>query len=158
MDKLIVLSAQYIIFISAITAVITTVFSKKTIRNNIIKLAILSFIIAFLVTFIAGMSYYNARPFVVENIEPLFPHKADNGFPSDHTLITLLLSSTVFVFRHKPGIILGILGVLTGVFRVLSNVHYPIDIIGSIIIALLATYIAWLILRRFDKNFKTPPE
>ena len=157
MNALVIFLAQYLVIVSGLIAVIAAVFSEKTVRNNIIKLAILSFVIAFLVAFVAGALYYDPRPFAAGNIEPLFPHQADNGFPSDHTLIAMVISSTVFVFRRKLGIVLGILGILVGISRVLSHVHHPIDIVGSVFIAIVATYIAWLVLRKVDKSFRNYP-
>ena len=152
MDTLIVVGAKYLIYVIAFSAVIATLLSVRAVRCNIIKLALLSFPIAFLVSVIAGHLFYDTRPFVVEQIEPLIPHAADNGFPSDHTLFAMVAAATIFVYNRKLGMLLGILSVLVGVSRVMAKVHYPIDIVGSIAIAIAATCLAWIILKTLRKN------
>jgi undecaprenyl-diphosphatase len=151
-DTLIVVGAKYVIFIIAVLAIIATLFSERTVRCNIIKLALLSFPIAFLASVIAGHLFYDTRPFVAEQSKPLISHAADNGFPSDHTLYAMVAAATIFVYGRKLGLFLGILGVLVGVFRVMAKLHYPIDIAGSIAIAIVATSLAWLILKTLRNN------
>lgn len=147
MDTLIVIGAKYVIIAVGLLALIATLLSGRIVRCNIIKLAFLSFPIAFLLSLIAGHLYYHTQPFVVEHIEPLIPHEADNGFPSDHTLFATVAATTLFVYRRKLGVFLGILAILIGVSRVVAKIHYPIDIIGSIMIAMAATVLAWIIIR-----------
>ena len=142
MDTLIVIGAKYTIIAVGLLAIIATLLSEKPTRWNIIKLALLSFPIAFLLALIAGCLYYDTRPFVVESIEPLIPHAADNGFPSNHTLYAMVAATTLYAHRRKLGIFLGILAILIGVSRIMADVHYPIDIIGAIIIAMAATGLA----------------
>lgn len=148
MDTLIVIGSKYVIIAVGLLAFIATLLSERTMRCNIIKLALLSFPMAFLLALIAGHLYYDTRPFVVEHIEPLIPHAANNGFPSDHTLYAMVAATTLFIHRRKLGVFLGILAILIGVSRVMANVHYPIDIVGSIMIAIAATGLAWIIIRK----------
>jgi undecaprenyl-diphosphatase len=154
---LIDVTGQYLIIIVGLIAILVTVFSEKAIRWSIIKLAVLSLGIAFLIAYIAGMLYYDARPFVVEHIEPLISHQPDNGFPSDHTLAAMVTAAVIFVYRRKLGILLGVLGIGVGIARIAAQLHYPIDIIGSILIAVIATFCAWLILKKLDRRFKRSP-
>lgn len=157
MTILIVVIARYLVIIVGLIAVVATIFSEKAVRNNIIKLAILSLFFAFLIAYIAGIFYYDTRPFVVEHTEPLIPHQPDNGFPSNHTLASMVTATTIFVYRRKLGILLGVLGVLVGIARIMAWLHYPIDIVGSIIIAIVATYCAWMILKKLDRRFRHSP-
>ncbi len=154
MTMLTIGTAQYLVIIVGLIVAIVTLLSEKPVRRNMIKLAILSFLIAFLIAFVAGIFYYDPRPFVVEHIDPLIPHQPDNGFPSDHTLIAMVMAATVFVFRRKLGILLGVLGILVGISRVVAEVHHPIDIVGSIVIAIMATYSAWMISNKLDRISK----
>lgn len=152
MHTLIVVGAKYLIYIIAFLAVIATLLSEKTMRNSIVKLALLSFPIAFLIAFIGGLLFYDTRPFVAEHIEPLIPHGADNGFPSDHTLFAMVAAATIFVYNRKLGVLLGILGVLIGVSRVMAKLHHPVDIAGSVVIAIAATGFALIILKTLRKS------
>ncbi len=79
---------------------------------------------------------------MVEHVQPLITHAADNGFPSDHTLLTMTIASILFLYNKRLGIVLAILAVIVGYSRVLAKVHHPVDIFGSIVIAIIATYIS----------------
>jgi len=154
MTVLITITAQYLIFVVVLIAIIVALLSEKKVRWSIIKLALLSFGLAFLIAYIAGLLYYNDRPFVVEHIEPLISHQPDNGFPSDHTLAAMTAAAVIFVYRRKLGILLGVLGLLVGIARIMAHLHYPVDIVASVFIAVIATFCAWLILKKFDRRFK----
>ena len=41
---------------------------------------------------LGGHFYYDTRPFVRDHVKPLFAHAPDNGFPSDHALLTSFLA------------------------------------------------------------------
>lgn len=92
------------------------------------------------------------RPFVVKHITPLVAHAADNGFPSDHTLLTMTIASIVFVYNKKLGIILGAISLCVGLARVFAQIHHLEDIIGSIIIAIGSTYVAYIVLPHILKK------
>jgi len=152
MDTLIIIGAKYLAFVVAFLAIAATLLSQKRIRNNIVKLAILSFAIAFLLAFIGEHFFFDSRPFVVEHVKPLIPHQPDNGFPSDHALAAMVAAAAVFVYHRKVGVLLGILAILVGVSRVMARVHYPVDIVGSFAFATFAVYISWIVLRRINRE------
>jgi membrane-associated phospholipid phosphatase len=152
MDILTAFIAQYLIYFVATAAIIITAVSGRDVRNKIIRLAIFSFIIAFILGLIAGSLYYNPRPFVVEPVQPLFPYQPNNGFPSEHTLVAMVIAGAIFAYRQKSGILLVILGILIGVSRVIANVHHPVDIIGGVAVAVVSTGIAWMILKRLERS------
>lgn len=156
MDTLIIIGAKYLIYAIVFIALAATLLSERTIRNNIVKLALFSFPIALLMAFIGGLLFYDTRPFVAENIEPLILHEADNGFPSHHTLLAMTTAATIFIYIRRLGILLGILGILVGVSRVLADIHYPTDIVASIAIAVASTFIAWALLVKLFEKIKAP--
>lgn len=148
MDSLVIFAAKYLLFIMGSIFVIVTLVSKRAVRNSILKLAVFAFPLAYIMALIAGSLFYDTRPFVVEHVQPLIPHQPDNGFPSDHTLFAMVAAATVFVYRRKLGALLVVLGILVGVSRVIAKVHHPVDIVGSIAIAIAATSIAWILIRK----------
>lgn len=102
-------------------------------------------VIGLALIFIGGRIYDDPRPFVVEHIKPMFPHPADNGFPSDHTALTMVIAGAVWLYRKWLGYVLALLSVLVGTARVLAHVHHTVDIAGAIVIAWVAVAIAaWL--------------
>lgn len=79
--------------------------------------------------------YYDTRPFVALQRAPLLPHAADNGFPSDHTTLTMLAALVTLPYSRRTGYLLVACSLLIGAARVASLVHSPIDIAGSVAIA-----------------------
>ncbi len=106
--------------------------------------AISSGLLAYVIGLIGGWLYFDPRPFVVEHFIPLVLHIPDNGFPSDHVLLTAVIAMIGMKWNRKLGIALWILALLIAVARVYVGVHYPIDVIGSIAIAIFA---AWAVTR-----------
>jgi len=92
---------------------------------------------------IIGLFYFHSRPFMDNLGVTLLEHKAENSFPSDHT--TFLFAISLMLIFFKPtrmlGIISTIFAIYCGIARVYSGVHYPLDIIGALIIAIISIFV-----------------
>src|SRR5665647_1758410 len=131
MDSLISLVAQYAIILSLVIAVAVWLRLSRQQKWE------------FAVTVVVGSAvYFDQRPFVTEHIAPLFPHAADNGFPSDHTLLSMLLAMCVLFYRWRWGVVLVAITLALGVARVEAHVHHPIDILGAVVFAAVAALLA----------------
>jgi membrane-associated phospholipid phosphatase len=93
-------------------------------------------------TKLAGTLYYDPRPFVAHHLTPLITHVADNGFPSDHTVLTMIAALTIFQVSRLWGIALIIASLLVGGARVAARIHSPIDILAAVVIAIGAVLAA----------------
>ena len=148
MNTLIVLTAKYLYLIIIFIAVIVFLKADKQDKIKLIKLAVIAGPLALIMVFISSHLFYNTRPFIVQNITPLLPHSPDNGFPSDHTLISMLVALSIYQIKKKVGILLIILAIIVGTSRVLAHIHYPVDILGSISIAMIAIGVALFVLKK----------
>lgn len=155
MRGLIIFTAQYLYLAILAIAVVAVVFAKRDARNDLIKLSAISLPFAFIVGKVLNHIIASPRPFVVENVSPLFLHGTDNGFPSDHTLLAITVAAIILTYNRKLGIALGILGLLVGTARVLAKVHHPIDIIGSAIIAFTCVYLSQQLLSPAFKSIRS---
>lgn len=139
MDTIIIFGAKYLIFITvALAAAIFFTLSREN-QKKLILLASISLPLTYLLALLARYLYENPRPFVVEHFTPLITHAADNGFPSDHALLLAAIASVFHPFTRRGSYALWILTLAVGASRVYAGVHHPIDIIGSIGIALAVT-------------------
>lgn len=154
MNLLIIFVAKYLFLASIIIFLYDLWKLQPKIRKKFLIFSIIAFPLSYITAKISGHFIHDPRPFVVEHIKPLIPHIADNGFPSDHMLLTMTIAAVVFVYNRKLGIILTIIAICIGAARVLARTHHVEDIIGSTVIAILATYAAYLILPFFLKYFK----
>jgi len=97
---------------------------------------------AILLARIAAQFISNPRPYIVAHTVPLMPVSADNGFPSDHTLLVAALTATVYgIDRRWIGpLAAGTLLVALG--RLAVGAHHTVDVVGSVVIVLLAAIVA----------------
>lgn len=141
--------AKYLYLFVILLAVVYAFLQPRETQKKMIILAIIALPVIYIVAKIAGHFFYDPRPFVTLHIKPLISHAADNGFPSDHTLISAAFASILFVFNKKWGLAAFVLAILVGIARIYVHVHSPIDILGSIIISIVVTAGIVLVLRKF---------
>ncbi len=150
-DKLIMIIADYLPLILVLTIIILWFRKKKTSGKSIEKnhykqislLSLYSAIIGLLLNKIISTLYYHPRPFVNNKVLLLIKHSADSSFPSDHTtlMLSIALMLIYFTTTRRTGIILTITALIGGIARIYVGVHYPLDIIGSIITSTIASTI-----------------
>lgn len=156
MNILIVFVAKYVFLISIFIFLLFSLylwFYQRKIFLSFFTLSIISFPLAYVTAKIFSHFIYDPRPFVSEHVKPLISHVADNGFPSDHMLLTMTIATIVFVYNKKLGILLAIIAIGVGTARVFANVHHIEDIVGSAVIAIATTYITLLMLPSVKKRF-----
>lgn len=153
LDGIIIFSAKYLYLLSIVVYLFYLWKVDKKIRLKLIKLTIFSFPLIWLIAKVSSFFISDPRPFVLEHIKPLISHAADNGFPSDHTLLTMAIASVVFAYNRKLGAFLFFVALLVGTSRILARIHHPLDIVGSTGIAIGVTGIIFFARRNtFVKN------
>lgn len=142
MNSTIVFVAKYFLFASlGVTGIFWLRCGRDT-RVDLLIRGVLGGLLALALARLAGHLYYDPRPFVTQHVTPLFPHAADNGFPSDHALLTSFLGFTVLAYSKKVGGLLLLIAVAVGAARVAAHVHSPIDIVGSFVFSAIAAFVA----------------
>ena len=146
MDWLIVFLANYLILVIGLLAVFVGYKTGK--RREFILTVVMAGILALDLVAIAGALYYNPRPFVSQNIEPLISHGPDNGFPSQHTVVAATLTAIIYFYGRRLVLAAFILTLLVGAGRVWAHVHSWIDILGGLAVGAVAGY-AGFVLAKF---------
>ena len=136
-------------------AVVYFLMQSRPRQKRMLIFAALVLPLVYIVSLIGGALYDDPRPFVVGHFTPLIPHKPSNGFPSDHVLWSAATAAIIFPNNKYLSLILWLLAVLVGASRVYVGVHHPIDILGSIAMAVVVTSIVYLIITRMKlfRNF-----
>lgn len=98
--------------------------------------AIFSSITALLINAIIHLVYYHPRPFVGHHVHQLVSHAADSSFVSDHTLLVFAIAWTLFIRNNRGRYIILLWATMVGLSRIYIGVHYPYDVIGSIVLSL----------------------
>lgn len=144
--------AKYLFLLIPLISFVYFLLQKNNTKKEILIKGVIIFLIAFLSARILSSFFYNPRPFVINHFTPLVSHMADNGFPSDHALLSFSFSALIFLFNKKIGLVLIILGILVGFSRVFVGIHSPIDILGSFIISFSAAYLTSLVFKNKMKK------
>jgi undecaprenyl-diphosphatase len=140
-DLIYVLAGIFVIFM-------IWTFLKKGL--NIVKLSIFALPTIFILSRIASFLIKTNRPFVEYNLTPVITHTADNGFPSDHTLAAVSMALIIFSESRILGSIFLLGAALIGYGRFTTNLHNPIDIIASFVIAIIGIIIARYLMRKVE--------
>ncbi len=105
----------------------------------------LSVLLGMLISYVISIFYQHPRPFVENLGTQLIEHAPDSSFPSDHT--TFIFSIAVMLLFNKTtrvlGMVLFILSLVSGLSRVFSGIHFPLDIAGAILVAIFSSAIVF---------------
>jgi len=148
MHFIILYTAKYLYLLILLVAGIYWLTLPKKQKIQMLVLGATAAILSFLLAKVGSALFYDPRPFVSHNVVPIYPHGADNGFPSDHTLLSACVAFVVYAVNKKVGAVLAVLALFVGIARVAGHIHSPIDIAGSIVFAMLGTVVAYLVTQR----------
>src|SRR3989442_11618970 len=159
-DTLSIFAANYLWYVIIGIAVVYFLIQPRPEQKRMLIFAALVLPLVYLVSLLGGALYYDPRPFVVEHFPPLIRHKPSNGFPSDHVLWSAATAAIIFPSNKYLSLLLWVLTILVGASRVYVGVHHPIDIVGSIAMAILVASFVYIIIRRmklFRDSTKSMP-
>lgn len=149
LDNVMIVSAKYLIFVVfAVALVCMGLYIYKKEWKPVIYFAI-SLAVTFLLLQLASLLNLDHRPFMDHHLTQLISHASGKSFPSDHTTASMgvALSLLVFTKFKKTGVLLLLGALLIGFARVFVGVHYPLDILGGIVTALIGTGIVYVVSR-----------
>lgn len=143
LDWLAVFSADYFQYFLIAIAIFLVFNKTKDWRRQLFVLSVfaLSAILARgLITEIIRFFYHRPRPFIVFNISPLINHDITASFPSGHMTFYFVLALTVFLLNKKWAwfFVGGV--IFMGLARIFVGVHWPSDILGGILIAVISYF------------------
>lgn len=155
LDTLMIFCAKWLIFVMAIVWWLSLVavdwskgsdyYGPRLWELDVVYLGI-EIVAALILSYIIGFLWKHQRPIIeLPEIKELFrPLTTWKSFPSDHTLIAFLIALngieigiTASGYSLRWGIALFISAVFVATGRVYAGVHYPRDIVGGFVVALL---------------------
>ncbi len=98
--------------------------------------------------------WLTSRPFVrLADITPLFNPGDSNSFPSGHAAFFFALALAVYAVDQKFGQWLIAGATIISLARVMAGVHWPLDILGGLALAIFVVPLALFIARSVDPGF-----
>lgn len=155
LNSLAIFGAKYLFIFIIVIAFVYFLKQPRQKQKEMVAFGIMVLPIIYLLLKLAAMIYFDPRPFVTDHFTPLIPHEPDNGFPSDHAILSSAVASVVFPFSRKVSAGLWVLTVFVGISRVYTGIHHPLDIIASIVIAIIVATLVYkfLLLKLKNSNF-----
>jgi len=148
LDTLSIFAANYLWYAIIGIAVVYFLIQSRPEQKRMLIFAAPVLPLVYIVAILGSALYYDPRPFVTGHFSPLIPHKPNNGFPSDHVIWSAAIAAIIFPTNKYLSLLLWLLTILVGVSRVHAGVHHPIDIVGSIAMAIVVASIVYLLIRR----------
>ena len=102
-------------------------------------------VISMIILFALNSLFFRPRPFTTHSVNLLLYHNTDSAFPSNAATLAFALSFAVLFYHRKVGLAMLALGTFLGLARVAAGVHYPLDILGGILLGLASACFARLL-------------
>lgn len=118
-------------------------------RHLVIKVA-LAIIASLTLSWILGHTFPHDRPFVNHVGYNFLPHSADDSFPSDHGTV-MFTFAVAFLAWHRfwSGAVLMVIGLAIAWSRVFLGVHWPMDMLGGLLVGMCGCLTAQILWQRF---------
>ncbi len=151
LDKLMIFLAEYSPYVFIL--VLLYLWFQREEEKNIVLFAAYSATLGIFIDYVIGLFYFHPRPFMDGIGVNLVKHVAESSFPSDHTTFMLSIAILFLFFQFKRKWVMAILalGILGGLARVYTGVHYPFDILGSVLAAFISAYVIFSNQNRLQK-------
>ncbi|MEC0276200.1 undecaprenyl-diphosphatase [Peribacillus frigoritolerans] len=149
LDNFMVFITDKAIYIFALALLALWIFGGKCMKRAVLYAGGTG-VIALVVNVLIAQIYYEPRPFVTHHIQTLIPHAEDASFPSDHSTGAFTIAIAMWFRYKKIGIPMFILALLTGFSRIWAGLHYPFDVLGSLMVAIVISYVIVKLSRLFD--------
>lgn len=137
-----IFAAQYLIYIVAVGGALAIGWGVRNGRRELLWILAVALPLGYALARVAGLFYFHYQPFAELGFEPLISHAINNSFPSDHTVVAGVFSAVAFLADRRAGLVLWALTLLVGAARAAAGLHWPVDILASCALALVAALAA----------------
>ncbi|HXF44208.1 MAG TPA: phosphatase PAP2 family protein [Candidatus Paceibacterota bacterium] len=155
LDGILGFLANYLTYFLIASLIILIYRAKDGIRQKMyvfISLALSAVLSRGILTEIIRFFYDRPRPFDVLDVTPLFLD--DNpSFPSGHTAFLFALTFALFHFNKKAGWWFAFFSFVVVLSRISAGVHWPSDILGGVVVAVISVFSVRLILRKYEPKY-----
>lgn len=142
LDSIAIFFAEYFVYFLVVGAGLFFFLVKRKERIRYLFLAGVSVVLSrLIITELIRFIWHRSRPFVDHQVNQLIEHSTSGSFPSGHIAFLFALGVAIYFFNKKIGWIFFGLSFLVGLARIFVGIHYPLDIIGGIVVGILGAII-----------------
>ncbi|WP_279480088.1 phosphatase PAP2 family protein [Aureimonas sp. SK2] len=142
-------AARYIVLLIPLHVAILWIAGTHDVRRQALAL-VAALVIAIGISFLIGAVVPSQRPFLIPIGNQLIEHRASPSFPSNHGLVMFTYAAVMLSLRHwRHAACIGCASVFVAWSRVYLGIHFPLDMVGALVVAVVAAWGA----RAFDRRF-----
>ncbi len=145
-DYLMIFGAEFLIYLTFVLLFLFA-FKGSAPERKALLLSLISMPIVVILIKLIHIFIVVPRPFVDNEILPLVNLHSDASFPSRHTSIMSAVAFSYVFTKSKWAPLFIIFMLWVGISRIYVGVHYPIDIVGGILVGLVSAVFARQIAR-----------
>jgi len=133
--------ADYVIFLVPLVLAALWLQGNRHARATALRACCVT-LLALGVNQLIGLVWLHPRPFMIGLGHTFIEHAPDSSFPSDHGTVFACITLTLLMARMRGwGMLMLIAGLAVAWARVFVGVHFPFDMVGAVLVALVV-YVA----------------
>jgi undecaprenyl-diphosphatase len=143
LDPVMRIAATDLIFVALATVVVLCVLRLRAGDWHPVARTAAALLLTFGLGVLAGAVHAERRPFETHSLHIVVTHAPGQSFPSDHATAAFGVALATLVFLSRSwGLLLTFVAMMIGFSRIYDGVHYPSDILGGAVVAVLGVAVA----------------
>ncbi len=136
-----------IIFLSTVFVFLWVLFilfygyaSRKSLSfpTFVLGLGVSIFVSRLILVELVRLFWERIRPHLAMTVTQLIEKSPEASFPSGHTAVLFSVAAYIYPINGKLAVLTGIIGLMVGISRVISGVHYVSDVLAGAVVGVLA--------------------
>jgi undecaprenyl-diphosphatase len=130
--------ADYVIYLVPLSLIAMWLSGAERRRETALRACCVA-LLALGINQLIGLVWSHPRPFVMGIGHTFLEHAPDSSFPSDHGTIFACIALTLLLDGvRRYGVVILLSGLAVAWARVFVGVHFPLDMVGAVAVAIVA--------------------
>jgi undecaprenyl-diphosphatase len=140
--------AKYLIAVSFVALAVLCLLRLRDRRIRPVLAAAAGLVLTFVAGLVEAAVHSEKRPFQSHHVHQLIAHAPGQSFPSDHATAAFGVALAVAAFLSLGwGVVLFVVALAIGFARIYDGIHYPLDIAGGLLAAVIGVGVVLLVER-----------
>lgn len=144
-DSLAIFCAEYLGYVLIAIILVFLLKNYKKYLEIAIKGILAALLSRFVFTELIRFFWKRPRPFIENHVNLLINKATESSFPSGHAAFYFALSTVVYFYNKKLGILFFLASILISIFRVFVGVHWPSDVLVGALIGIFSGILVYKI-------------